>query len=114
MGMQKFSLGGVRVRNDKTVKWLATGVGVLFLVYVGFIVWFDARLGYNQPQGSTSLVIATFNGDNERHERVLRHEKIDGRNYSLPTIGRVCGTTRRLIIRMYKYSCRVKIIWHYH
>ena len=54
---------------------------MLFLVYVGSIVWFEARLGYNQPQGNTSLVIATFSDDNERHERVLRLEKIDGRNY---------------------------------
>ena len=51
------------------------------MVYVGSIVWFEARLGYNQPQGNTSLVIATFSDDNERRERVLRLEKIDGRNY---------------------------------
>ena len=33
----------------------------------------------NQPQGSTSIVIATFNDDNERHDRVVRLEQIDGR-----------------------------------
>ena len=54
---------------------------MLFLVYVGSIVWFEARLGYNQPQGNILLVIVTFSDDNERHERVLRLEKIDGRNY---------------------------------
>ena len=54
---------------------------MLFLVYVGSIVWFEARLGYNQPKGNTSLVIATFSDDSERYERVLRLEKIDGRNY---------------------------------
>ena len=70
-----------KVRSDKIVKWLAITVGVLFLVYVGSIAWFEVRLGYNQPQGNTSLVIATFSDDNERHERVLRLEKIDGRNY---------------------------------
>jgi hypothetical protein len=81
MEMQNFSLGGVSVKNNMIVKWSSIGVGVLFLVYVGNIVWFEAQLGYNQPQGSTSLVIATFSGDNERHERVLRLEQIDGRNY---------------------------------
>ena len=69
------------MRNNKIVKWSSIGVGVLLLGYVGSIVWFEARLGYNQPQGSTSLVIATLSGDNDRHERVLRLEQIDGRNY---------------------------------
>ena len=54
---------------------------MLFLVYVGSIVWFEPRLGYNQPQGNTSFAIVKFSDDNERHERVLRLEKIDGRNY---------------------------------
>jgi len=69
------------MKNNKLLKWSLIGVGVLFLAYVGSIVWFEARLGMNQPQGSTSLVIATFNDDNERHERVLRLEQIDGENY---------------------------------
>ena len=38
-------------------------------------------VGINQPQGATSLVIATFNDDNERHERVLRLETIDDKHY---------------------------------
>ncbi len=53
----------------------------LFVVYVLSIVWYEANLGYNQPQGSTSLVIASFNDNNERHERVLRLQQIDGKNY---------------------------------
>jgi hypothetical protein len=44
-------------------------------------IWFETQLGVNQPQGSTSLVLATFSPDNERHERVLRLEQIDGNNY---------------------------------
>ena len=62
----------------KVVMW---GVGALLLVYVGSVVWYEARLGYLQPQGSTSLVIATFGDDGARHERVLRLEQIDGNNY---------------------------------
>jgi hypothetical protein len=81
MGMQNYGLCGVTMKYNKIAKWSMIGVGVLFLAYVGSIVWFEARLGYNQPQGSTSLVIATFSGGNKRHERVLRLEQIDGRNY---------------------------------
>ena len=69
------------MKNNKIVKWSPAGLGVLFLAYVGSIVWFEAQLGMNQPQGSTSIVIATFNDDNERHERVVRLERIDGQNY---------------------------------
>ena len=69
------------MKNNKILKWSLIGLGVLFLAYVGSIVWFEAQLGMNQPQGSTSLVIATFNDDNERHERVLRLEQIEGENY---------------------------------
>ena len=70
-----------KVRSDKIVKWLAITVGVLFLVYVGSIAWFEVRLGYNQPRGNTSLVIATFSDDNERHERVLSLREVDGNHY---------------------------------
>lgn len=69
------------MKSKKLGKWSLIAVGGLFLAYVASIVWFEAQLGYNQPQGSTSLVIATFNADDERHERVLRLEQIDGENY---------------------------------
>jgi hypothetical protein len=69
------------MKNNKIVKWSLAGLGVIFLAYVGSIVWFEAQLGMNQPQGSTSIVIATFNEDNERHDRVVRLERIDGQNY---------------------------------
>lgn len=65
----------------KIVKWGGIGIVVLLLIYVGSIIWFETQLGVNQPQGSTSLVLATFSPDNERHERVLRLEQIDGNNY---------------------------------
>lgn len=62
-------------------KWAGITAGILLLVYIASIVWFEANLGINQPRGRTSLVLATFNDDNERHERVLRLEQIDGNNY---------------------------------
>ena len=78
MGMRKISLRGLKMGNKKFIRWSLIGVGVLFLTYIGSIVWFEVQLGVNQPQGSTSIVIATFNDDNERHERVVRLEQIDG------------------------------------
>jgi|TARA_Y100000294_G_C8397516_1_gene273412 hypothetical protein len=65
----------------KSTKWSLITLALLFLAYLGSIIWFEARLGYYQPQGSTSLVIATFGDDNERHERVLRLEQTDGNSY---------------------------------
>lgn len=62
-------------------KWGGLVFAALFLFYIGSIVWFETQLGVNQPQGSTSLVLATFSDENERHERVLRLEQIDGNNY---------------------------------
>ena len=67
--------------GKKIAKWAGIGFVGLMLIYIGSIVWFEARLGINQPQGSTSLVLATFGPDNDRHERVLRLEQIDGNNY---------------------------------
>jgi len=69
------------MKNNRIVKWSIIAAGGLFLAYVASIVWFEAQLGMNQPQGSTSIVIATFNDDRTRHERVVRLEQIDGQNY---------------------------------
>ena len=69
------------MNSKKITKWASLGILALLLFYVGSIVWFETRLGMNQPQGSTSLVLATFNSDGERHERVLRLEQIDGKSY---------------------------------
>lgn len=68
------------MNSRKVTKFSLIAVGCLFLAYVASIVWFEVQLGINQPQGSTSLVIATFS-DGERHERVLRLEQIEGKNY---------------------------------
>ncbi len=69
------------MNNKKVTKWSLIAVGVVFLAYVAYVVNFEVQLGVNQPQGSTSLVIATFSDGNERHQRVLRLEQIDGSNY---------------------------------
>lgn len=68
-------------KYQKPLRWVLISLAVLLLIYVGYIVYFEARLGYLQPQGSSSIVIATFNDREERHERVLRLEQIDGNDY---------------------------------
>lgn len=66
--------------SRKVTKWSVTAVIAIVLIYVGYVAYFEASLAYRQPQGSTSLVIATFDSG-DRHERVLRLEQIDGNSY---------------------------------
>ena len=66
--------------TGRIIKWSLAGVGGLLLIYVGYVAYFEARLGYLQPRGSTSLILATFHND-QRYERVLRLEQIDGNHY---------------------------------
>lgn len=46
-------------------------VGILFGVYVGIVVLFESLLGYFQPAGDTTILIATTDEDGNRSERVL-------------------------------------------
>ena len=68
------------MNTKKLGKWVLIAIAGLFLIYVGYVAYAEARLGYLQPQGGSSIVIATFD-DSERHERVVRLTKIDGKNY---------------------------------
>jgi hypothetical protein len=81
--LQPFLLGKENIKMNRTtlIRLFVAGFLAILLIYVGSVVWFEARLGINQPQGSTSIVIATFNEGSERHERVLRLEQIDSKNY---------------------------------
>jgi len=66
---------------NKVSKTSLIAIAGLLLLYVASVGYFEAQLGYSQPQNSASLVIATLNDDNERHERVLRLKQIDGLDY---------------------------------
>lgn len=66
---------------NKAAKWGLLAFGVLFLAYVARVVEFEYSLGTNQPMGGNSIVIATFNEDNERHERVLSLREVNGNDY---------------------------------
>ncbi len=56
------------------------GLAGLFVIYAGYVAYAEARLGYLQPQGGSTIVIATFD-DGARHERVVRLTKLEGKNY---------------------------------
>jgi hypothetical protein len=72
---------GVAMSGKKIGKWSLIGVGVLFLLYVAQVVAFEVRLGVNQPENQSTIVIATFNEEGERAERVVRLTEIDGEDY---------------------------------
>ena len=59
---------------------LLVGLFGLFLLYAGYVAYAEARLGYLQPQGGSTIVIATFD-DGARRERVVRLTRLEGRNY---------------------------------
>lgn len=44
---------------------------ILFLVYVGIVVAFEALLGYFQPSSGDTLVITTLDEEGNPHDRVL-------------------------------------------
>ena len=69
------------MKKHKTTEWILVGFGALSLIYIGWVIEFEMSLGINQPQGRTSIVIATLNEDNERHERVLSLREVDGNHY---------------------------------
>lgn len=66
---------------SKAKKWSAIAVGLLLLAYVLQVVAFEVRLGVNQPENQSTIVIATFDEDGERSERVVRLVEIDGNAY---------------------------------
>jgi hypothetical protein len=56
-------------------------VALLAIAYVAQVVYFEARLGYNQPENQSTIVVATFDEEQNRHERVVRLVEINGSAY---------------------------------
>lgn len=54
------------MRRSPVAKWAGIAIGVLLLIYIAQVVLFEVRLGINQPQGQSTIVIATFESG-ERH-----------------------------------------------
>lgn len=69
------------MKGRPIAKWGGIAVGVLLLIYIAQVVVFEVRLGINQPEGQSTIVIATFDEDGERHERVLSLREVEGRDY---------------------------------
>lgn len=69
------------MKKISSKKWFLIALGLLLLVYAGWVIEFEMNLGRNQPQGGNSIVIATFNDENERHQRVLSLRQVNGNNY---------------------------------
>ncbi|MEQ8408100.1 MAG: hypothetical protein RKH07_07480 [Gammaproteobacteria bacterium] len=67
--------------NKKTGKWIGLAIGVALLLYIGQVVLFEVSLGVNQPENQSTIVIATFDDDNNRHERVVRLVEYEGDAY---------------------------------
>ena len=69
------------MHSGKLKKWGLLAGGLLILAYVGQVVVFETSLGVNQPQNQSTIVIATFDDDGSRSERVVRLAEIDGKAY---------------------------------
>lgn len=55
----------------RSTRVILSTVVVLVLGYAAWVAHFEWRLGRDQPQGATSLVIGTTRDDGSTHERVL-------------------------------------------
>ena len=69
------------MEQNKIRKWTVIAVALLALAYVAQVVLFEARLGYNQPENQSTIVVATFDEQQNRHERVVRLVEVDGKAY---------------------------------
>ena len=56
-------------------------VGIVALVYVGIVVLFESSIGYFQPRGQGTLVIATRADNGAARQRVVSRLDSDGRLY---------------------------------
>ena len=62
-------------------KWSLIAVGLLVVAYIGQVIAFEVRLGVNQPENQSTIVIATYDNDAVRKERVVRLVEIEGKPY---------------------------------
>ena len=64
--------------KSKWFKRLAIGIPV---AYAGLVILFESLLGFFQPEMGNTVVIATFDAGQQRHERVISLVEIDGVGY---------------------------------
>lgn len=56
-------------------------VGIAVVAYIGVVVAFETLLGIVQPKSEATLLIATFEADGTRHERVVSRLESAGALY---------------------------------
>ena len=66
------------MRNLKLISVIYMLTASLIIAYVGWVVSFEIHLGKNQLMVGNSIVIATYNSENDRGERVLSVREVDG------------------------------------
>ena len=61
-----------------SIKKIVIGIAI---AYVGFVAIFESRLGYYQPESTTTLVITTTDANGAKKDRVLRRLISNGKLY---------------------------------
>ena len=54
---------------------------ILAAIYIGSVINYEVNLGWNQPMRGNSIIIATYDDENVRHERVLSLREMDSVMY---------------------------------
>ncbi len=67
-----------RIDLKRSVQFLFT---ILAAIYIGSVINYEVNLGRNQPMRGNSIIIATYDDENERHERVLSLREMDSVMY---------------------------------
>ena len=62
-------------------KGIHVSIVILLTIYIGSVVNYEVNLGKNQPMRGNSIIIATYDDQNERHERVLSLREMDSVMY---------------------------------
>lgn len=62
-------------------KWSLVVVVLLVVAYIAQVVAFEVRLGVNQPENQSTIVIATYDEQGTRTERVVRLVEVEGDAY---------------------------------
>ena len=65
----------------RVFKWFTILLLLVVVFWAGYVTWFESWLGYAQPMNQRSLVLATFDDNDGRRERVLSLRQIDDGNY---------------------------------
>lgn len=69
------------MNSKKIRKWSLIVVALLVVVYIAQVVAFEVRLGVDQPENQSTIVIATYDEQGTRTERVVRLVEVEGEAY---------------------------------